>query len=84
MINMSESNFRYCFKKVTGLSPIDFLIKLRVEKAVGFMTANSNINVTETAMRTGFYDSAYFSKKFKKIVGITPMAFLKKQHEKVE
>jgi AraC-like DNA-binding protein len=82
--SMSESNFSYCFKKVTGLSPRDFLINLRVEKAIDFMTVNSNVNVTETAMKTGFYDSAYFSKKFKKIVGITPMAFLKKQHEKVE
>ncbi len=82
--SMSESNFRYCFKKVTGLSPIDFLIKLRVEKAIDFMTVDSNVNVTETAMKTGFYDSAYFSKKFKKIVGITPMAFLKKQRAKVE
>jgi len=82
--SMSESNFRYCFKKITGLSPIDFLVKLRIEKAVDFMVGNSNVNVTQTAMVTGFYDSAYFSKKFKKIVGITPMAFLKKQHEKVE
>ena len=81
---MSESNFRYCFKKITGLSPIDFLVKLRIEKAVDFMVGNSDVNVTQTAMVTGFYDSAYFSKKFKKIVGITPMAFLKKQHEKVE
>ncbi|RLD08441.1 MAG: hypothetical protein DRI44_09800 [Chlamydiae bacterium] len=84
MTDMSESNFRYCFKKVTGLSPIDFLIKLRVEKAVGVMETTPSINVTETAMKIGFDDSAYFSKKFKQIVGISPMIFLKKQRAKVE
>ena len=76
--NMSESNFRFCFKKITGLSPISFLVRLRIEKAVGIMGATPNINVTETSLKTGFEDSAYFSKKFKEIVGITPMAYLKK------
>ena len=30
---MLESSFRYSFKKITGLSPIDYLIRLRIEKA---------------------------------------------------
>lgn len=81
---MCESKFRHSFKKITGLSPIDFLIKLRIEKAMEFMAATPEINVTETAMKTGFWDSAYFSKKFKEIVGITPMSFLKKQRGIVE
>ncbi len=75
---MSESNFRFSFKKITGLSPIGFLVKLRIEKAVEIMGATPNVNVTETSMKTGFEDSAYFSKKFKEIVGITPMTYLKK------
>jgi len=29
--------------------------------------------------KTGFENSAYFSKKFKEIIGTTPMAYLKKQ-----
>lgn len=76
---MSESSFRHTFKNITGLSPIDFLIRLRIEKATEFMTKKPYINVTETAMKTGFDDSSYFAKKFKKFIGITPMAYLKKQ-----
>ena len=77
LTGMSESNFRFCFKKITGLSPIDFLVHLRIEKATEIMGATPGINVTQTSLETGFEDSAYFSKKFKKIVGITPMAHLK-------
>ena len=81
---MSESNFRHTFKKITGLSPIDFLIRLRIEKATEFMADTPGVNVTETSIRTGFENSAYFSKKFKEIIGITPMAYLKKQRELTE
>ena len=63
---------------------IDFLIRLRIEKATEFMAATPDINVTETSLKTGFENSAYFSKKFKEIVGITPMAYLKKQRELTE
>jgi len=79
--SMAESNFRHSFKRITGLSPINFLIRLRIEKATEFMADDSNINVTETAVKSGFVNSAYFSKKFKEIIGITPIAFLKKQRE---
>jgi len=78
---MSESSFRHTFKNITGLAPIDFLIRLRIDKATEFMAKKPYINVTETAMKTGFENSAYFSKKFKEIIGITPMAYLKKQRE---
>ena len=81
---MSESNFRHIFKKITGLSPIDFLIRLRMEKATEIMANTPYINVTETAIKTGFENSAYFSKKFKEIIGITPMEHLKKQRELME
>lgn len=77
--HMSESNFRHTFKKITGLSPIDFLIRLRIEKATEIMADIPNVNVTETSVKTGFENSAYFSKKFKQIIGMTPMAYLKKQ-----
>ena len=63
------------------MSPINFLIRLRIDKATEFMANDSNINVTETALKSGFENSAYFSKKFKEIMGTTPIAFLKKQRK---
>jgi AraC-like DNA-binding protein len=78
-VQMPESTFARTFKKTTGCSPIDYLIKLRIEKAAEMMENNPHLSVTDIAMTTGFWNSSYFTRKFKKIMGMTPMAFLKKQ-----
>jgi len=44
------------------------------------MAKNSNIRVIDASSRTEFENSAYFTRKFKKI---TPMKYLKKQRESV-
>ncbi len=82
--DMSQGSFRYSFKKITGLSPIDYLIKLRIEKAADIMAKNNRIRVIDTAFKTGFENSAYFTKKFKEIIGMTPMAYLKNQRYMIE
>jgi len=82
--NMSPDSFRYSFKKITGLSPIDYLIKLRIEKAADVMTQNNHIRVIDVAFKTGFENSAYFTKKFKEIIGMTPMTYIKKQRSMIE
>ncbi len=77
--DMPEVSFRYSFKKITGLSPIDYLIRMRIEKAANMMADDSSIRVTDATFSTGFENSAYFTRKFKEIIGMTPMAYLKKQ-----
>jgi len=81
--DMSHGAFRYSFKKITGLAPIDYLIRLRIEKAADIMAKNNRIRVIDTAFKTGFENSAYFTKKFKEIIGMTPMAYLKKQRSMI-
>ncbi len=80
-VQIPESTFARIFKKMTGCSPIDYLIKLRIEKAVEMMEQDSQLRVTDVSMATGFYNSNYFTRKFKSTMGMTPMAFLKKQRE---
>jgi len=75
--DMSQSSFRNSFKRITGLAPIDYLIKYRIEKAVEMMNENENIQVTDVAFSTGFDNSAYFTRKFKAVVGMTPKKYLK-------
>lgn len=71
LTNMSESNFNRIFKKETGLSPIEYLINIRIKKAKKFLRAR-NLTITEISMRCGFYSLSHFSSCFMKQLGMSP------------
>jgi len=77
--NMPLGTFCRIFKETTGMSPIDYLIRLRIDNATKLITDNNKIRITDVALRSGFENSAYFSKKFKEIIGVPPMAYMKNQ-----
>jgi len=76
-VEMNFNTFCKVFKETTGCSPIDYLIRFRIERAVEMMENDNTINVTETAINCGFESNSYFSKKFKQLIGVTPMKYLK-------
>jgi len=78
---MIDITFYRVFKDITGCSPIDYLIRLRIEKAAEMMAKNSEIRVIVASVNCGFENSSYFTKKFKSIMGITPSNYLKKQRK---
>lgn len=59
------------FKRETGMSPNDFLQRLRVKKATGLL-ASSNRTLEDIASATGFSSSQYFCHVFRKYTGGTP------------
>jgi AraC-like DNA-binding protein len=61
------------FKESTGLTPNDYLQRLRVNKASELL-ADSKRTVTDVAFATGFSSSQYFSKVFRKYLGRSPTA----------
>jgi len=73
---MSVSTLNRTFKEATGYSPIEYHLRIRIKKA-GEILCNSNFSVTEIAGSTGFNDSNYFSRQFKKIMGVSPLRFRK-------
>ena len=75
-VHMSESSFRHRFLAVTGMSPIRYLIRLRLKKALLLLTSPTSIS--SIALLSGFADQNYFSRQFKKQFGITPHEFRKK------
>ena len=77
---MASSSFRRIFKQTTGLAPTDFLIQLRIEKAAE-MLLQKNVKVTDASLASGFWNSSYFTRKFKKIIGMTPMEYRKKHRK---
>ncbi|MFA7230577.1 MAG: AraC family transcriptional regulator [Victivallaceae bacterium] len=71
---MSKNNLLLVFKDATGQSPIDFLLNLRLRKAAE-MLLNSDCNITEIALNTGFNDSNYFTRQFKSKFGCSPRQY---------
>ncbi len=74
---LSERSLNRHFKEHTGLSPMHYLIQLRLYKAIELLRTGKAL-VTETAFRCGFNDSNYFSYCFKNNFGISPSDFHKK------
>ena len=61
------------FKQYTGLSPINYLIALRIETAKKLMF--SDLSLVQIALESGFYDQSHFSNCFLKFVGLTPKVY---------
>lgn len=72
--HMSRSNLMRVFRKATGQTPIEYLVRLRIQKAMELLR-NSNLSITEIAMEVGFNDSNYFTRQFRRIVGKSPRSF---------
>jgi len=64
------------FKRTVGLSPNDYLQRLRIEKAEQLLL-QTELSVSDVAAEVGFDTGQYFAAVFKKYTGQTPTAFRK-------
>ncbi|GGH36334.1 ABC transporter substrate-binding protein [Paenibacillus segetis] len=65
------------FKQRTGRSPIEYVIQTRMAKAKEIMMC-SDVSIQEIAASVGYSDVFYFTRLFKKQVGITPSQYKSK------
>lgn len=68
---LSSSHFSSLFRKATGMPPIDYFIHLKMQKACQCMHANE-AKIKNIAMDLGYEDPYYFSRVFKKYMGMSP------------
>ncbi len=73
-VNFSPNHFSMVFSQETGGNFIEYLTKVRIEKAKELLK-NSNLKSAEIAYEVGFSDPHYFSFIFKKNTGISPREF---------
>lgn len=74
MAFMSTRNFQRIFRKAVGASPSSYIMQIRLQKARKLLR-NSDTSISDIAIDTGFGDSNYFIKCFKKELEITPVKF---------
>lgn len=74
--NLSEYHFIREFKKLTGRTPHKYMSEITVSKAIDLLL-KTNMNISETAYFLGFEDSLYFSRFFKKEIGVSPKQYVK-------
>nr|WP_199083208.1 AraC family transcriptional regulator [Pedobacter sp. ASV19] len=72
--NYSSSHYSTLFKQKTGLSPIDYFIRLKIQYACQLLT-QSNLIIKEVAQKVGYEDPFYFSRIFKKVTGKSPVEY---------
>jgi len=72
--HLSVYHFARQFKAATGLSPHQYVIVRRVERARQHLQGG-DLSLAEVAARAGFSDQSQFTHHFKRVVGVTPGQF---------
>ena len=74
---VSESTLQRIFRARTGFSPNDYLMNLRLKKAAALLL-ESELTIGEVAAETGFADSNYFCRRFRRYAAASPLEFRKR------
>lgn len=72
--NLSKYHFSNKYKALTGHSPIQYFLHLKMERAC-YLLDVSGISVKDVSRTLGYEDSYYFSRLFKKIIGVAPRQY---------
>ena len=76
---MGRSKLYMQFKQMTGLTPNEFILKVKLDEAMSLLTEHPELNITEISVRLGFSSPRYFSKSFKAFFGIAPQGVRSKK-----
>lgn len=78
-LQISPYYFSKLFKKKTGKNFIEYLTQIRMEHAK-ILLRNSSMSMKEICMEVGYSDANYFSRAFKKNVGLSPTEYKEERY----
>lgn len=70
-VNMSRSTFSRKIKSITGKTPLDFILEIKMQHACKLLESK-NYSISQVADMVGYGDRRYFTTSFKKEIGISP------------
>ncbi|MEQ1840448.1 MAG: helix-turn-helix transcriptional regulator, partial [Verrucomicrobiales bacterium] len=76
LAKLSVPHFNRLFRKVLRLSPMEYVLSLRVQEAQRLLSTTQS-SLSEIAAATGFYDQSHFTKRFRRVTGMTPSEYRK-------
>lgn len=75
--SLSPFYFSKLFKEYQNINFVDFITEIRIKKAIELF-ANESLNIKEIAYQVGYRDANYFSRVFKKTIGMSPKDYRNK------
>ena len=73
-VNSSVSRLCHLFKEQMGVTVIDYLTNIRIGQAKKLLSTTDD-NICTIYYKVGYNSQVYFSRKFKEIVGVSPLEF---------
>ena len=71
VINISPTYFASLFKSATGISPHQYVIRQRVERAK-LLLLKTDLMIADIALQVGFSSQSHLTQQFKRLTGMTP------------
>ncbi len=72
---ISTQHFRKLFTEIYGISPIAYVLQYRLSKAAKLLQSDKKMSIAQIAQSVGVNDVYYFSKAFKKYMGVSPKRY---------
>lgn len=73
-IGLSRSRFHEVFKEATGTAPIDYYLRLKMQRACQYLDLTEQ-DIRTVAEAVGIEDPYYFSRLFHKLIGVSPSTY---------
>ena len=72
--NMSKPHFTQVFKGITGMPPVQFMLRIRIDRAKELLDFTDR-SIAEIAEASGFADQNYFARTFRQFTGMSPSQY---------
>lgn len=71
---LSEQYLCRLFKQTTGMRPMEYMLRRRISAARTYLE-KTDMPISDVALRSGFHNTSYFYRNFRKFVGVSPLTY---------